>query len=288
LTLFQVVKDKKLPLDTYCYTAAIEACSKGGMSERALELLAEMERDKIKPSEVTYSVVITACGNGGLWQKSLELLAVMRTRQIPVNLYVYNAVITSLSKAAKRNTKVGESSSTNDNQQLYPIVMGLLDEMKQDGIKPDGFTYSSAISCCGAEGLWEEALQIIDMMRRGGPRTQPNKVAYTAAITSCGRAGQADCAIRLFDEMKEQGLQIDRVAYNALFSALRVAKKSDAAYRLWDEMVGTRDVSTTTSPTSNNRRIGTLRSLQTTTPDIITVTEYVQFFRFIPVNFCIF
>jgi pentatricopeptide repeat protein len=231
------------------------------MWERALELLNEMEVMGVKPSEVTFSVTITACGNGGQWQKALELLSIMRERKIPVNLYVYNAAITALSKAAKRKSKSNDGGES----QMYTEVMNLLSQMEEDGIKPDGFSFSSAISCCGSEGRWEEALKLIKVMQLGGPRSQPNKVAYTAAITSCGRSGQADHAITLFRQMKEQGLQADRVAYNALFSALRVAKKPDAAFDLWDEMLGTKKSSTD--------KIATAGSYQSTTPDIITVTE---------------
>lgn len=255
------MKDKKLPLDTYFYTAVIDVCSKGGMWEKALELLNEMEEKSIKPSEVTFSVAITACGNGGQWQKALDLLSLMRKREIAINLYVYNAAITALSKAAKRKSKTNEDPD----RQLYHEVLNLLNQMKEDGIEPDGFSFSSAISCCGSEGRWQEALNLIDLMQRGGPRTQPNKVAYTAAITSCGRSGQADKAIQLFRQMKDQGLQADRVAYNALFSALRVAKRPDAAFDLWHEMLGTTKVST--------NKVATAGRYQSTTPDIITVTE---------------
>jgi hypothetical protein len=54
-----------------------------------------------------------------------------------------------------------------------------LSQMKADGIEPDGFSYSSAISCCGAEGRWEEALELHGGHAKGGPRTRPNKIAYT-------------------------------------------------------------------------------------------------------------
>jgi pentatricopeptide repeat protein len=247
-------------LDTYCYTAAIEACANAGMWKKALELLGEMEKEGIAPSEVTYSVTITACGNGGEWHKALELVEIMREKSMPINLYVYNAAITAVSKAAKQLSKTGQCDG-----QLWKEAMSLLDHMRNDGIEPDGFSFSSAISCCGSEGRWEEALQLLDLMQNGGPKTRPNKIAYTAAISSCGRSGQVDHALRLFRQMKEQGLSADRVAYNALFSAFRVAKKSDEAIELWDEMLGV-------EKQGKPRIIATARASRAT-PDIITVTE---------------
>ena len=130
---------------------------------------------------------------------------------------------------------------------LSPRALKILEDMKADGIEPDGFCYSSAISCCGAEGRWKEALLLIDTMKKGGPRTRPNRIAYTAAISACGRAGQADYALKLFKLMKDEGLSADRVAYNALFSALRVAGDADKTFQLWGEICGTRSTVSTTA-----------------------------------------
>ena len=270
LALFQVVQDKKLTLDSYLYTAVMEASS----WQQALELLGEMKNKGIPPSEVTYSVAIKACGAAGQWQKALELLETMRNQNMPINLYVYNAAITALSKAAKQR-KYG---AHNGRDGLWTHVMSLMDAMRRDGIEPDGFSFASAISCCGSEGRWEEALQLMDVMETRG--TSPNKVAYTAAIASCGRAGQVDHAMRLFRQMKEKGLSADHVAYNALFTALRIAKRSEAAYELWQEMLGTslnnNNNNKTTLATSHRRtnQIGSARkSGASLDPDIITVTE---------------
>ena len=88
-----------------------------------------------------------------------------------------DTAITALAKSAKRR-----KSSKTESTQLSNLALGLLEQMEADGITPDGFSFSSAISCCGAEGRWEEALSLIERMKNGGPRTRPNKVAFTAAI----------------------------------------------------------------------------------------------------------
>ena len=262
LTLLQVVKDKQLPIDGYCYTAAIEACAKAKMWKEALKLLDEMEERGIEPNEVTYSVTITACGNGGQWQKALDLLDLMREKKLRINLITYNSAITAVSKAAKHAAKVGSNEGP-----LWPTVKKLLDQMHSDGMEPDGFSYASAMSCCGAEGRWREALHLLELMEQGGPRTRPNKIAYSAAISSCGKAGKAEEAMRLFRQMKDQGIAADLIAYNALFSALRVSHKADAAYELWGEMAGHRQ--------SNTDAIATARADRFTSPDIVTITNAI-------------
>ena len=100
-----------------------------------------------------------------------------------VNLITYNAAITALSKASRfRMKSSGIQPEEIGSEDLWSRALLLLGQMKKDGIEPDGFCYSSAISCCGAEGRWEEALKLIEVMKQGGPRTRPNKVAYSAAI----------------------------------------------------------------------------------------------------------
>jgi pentatricopeptide repeat protein len=112
----------------------------------------------------------------------------MRDEGMSVNLITYNAAITALSKASRRNSKNvvkynrNQPPSGSQDEGLWTRVVMLLQQMKEDGIQPDGFSFTSAISCCGAEGRWEEALELMAVMKKGGPRTRPNKIAYTAAI----------------------------------------------------------------------------------------------------------
>lgn len=110
-----------------------------------------------------------------------------------INLITYNSAITALSKASRQNVKSStktndpypsneKSEATNvDEEQLWIRALNLLEQIKSDGLEPDGFSYSAAISCCGAGGRWKEALDLIKTMQKC-PKTRPNKVAYTAAI----------------------------------------------------------------------------------------------------------
>lgn len=222
-----------------------------------------MEDQGIAPTEFTYSVTIKACGSGGQWKRALELLDTMRSKKMQINLYVYNAAITAVSKAAKKQQKRDNPTP------LYPTIQSLLEQMRLDGIDPDGFSYSSAISCCGSEGRWKEALQLIETMEKGGPKTRPNKVAYTAAIVSCGRAGKVQEAMNLFEIMNDSGITADLVTYNALFSALRIAKRPNEAFDLWQEMLGR---SAGARQDSGKKRFTAMVPVK---PDIITLTDAI-------------
>jgi pentatricopeptide repeat protein len=282
LALLQVVKDMKLPIDAYCYTAVIDACAKGKRWKTALELLEEMEANGIMPNAITYSVAINACGNGGQAKEALALLDQMKEKKMRINLITYNSAITALSKASKMNAKFpGQSNDSRqaasvtfpksevvnvDNEQLWVQALELIEQIKAEGMKPDGFSYSAAISCCGSGGRWKEALEIIETMQKGGPKMRPNKIAYTAAISACGRSGKYKEALKLFTDMKNQGLHPDRIAYNAVFSALRVANRPEEAYQLWNEICGKCNAKPTASSTATPLAVS---------PDIITVSDVI-------------
>ena len=103
-----------------------------------------------------------------------------------VNLITYNAAITALSKASKYNARHSthvDKQEKSSSEELWTRALQLIDQMKNDGIEPDGFTFSAAITCCGSEGRWKEALELMKLMKKGGPRMRPNKIAYTAAIS---------------------------------------------------------------------------------------------------------
>lgn len=131
----------------------------------------------------------------------------MREKGMQINLITYNAAITALSKAAKQSARPQRTSDVKETE-LWTQVMQLLDQMQAEGIKPDGFSFSSAIACCGAEGRWREALELIELMQKGGPKTRPNKIAFTAAI----------CEFRKRDDLFE----VCFVLYLILFALLQL------------------------------------------------------------------
>lgn len=235
----------------------------------------------------------------------------MKEKKMRINLITYNSAITALSKASKMNAKFpGQSNDSRqaasvtfpksevvnvDNEQLWVQALELIEQIKAEGMKPDGFSYSAAISCCGSGGRWKEALEIIETMQKGGPKMRPNKIAYTAAIckydftsvileilhvlsstrthvmipstpAACGRSGKYNEALQLFTDMKNQGLHPDRIAYNAVFSALRVANRPEEAYQLWNEICGKCNAKPTASSTATPLAVS---------PDIITVSDVI-------------
>lgn len=268
MEIFRAVKDLGVKMDVYCYTTAMDACAKGRRWKVALSLLDEMKEKGIEPNEVSYGVAVTACGNGGQWGKALELLEQMRKENMKINTITYNSAIAALAKAARSESrqqrrydykpgggwsKVESSNPAYDENILWQKALDLVQCMENEGVRRDSFTFSSAISTCGAAGRWQESLDLIDAMKR---ETKPNKIAYTSAITACANSEKWEPAFELFNDMKKDGLQPDLVAYNALINAGTMSNEPEQVFNLWVEMCNT------------DRR-------ENVSPDIVTLTEVI-------------
>jgi len=259
MELFRAAKDLGMKLDVYFYTTAMDACAKDTRRnswKNALSLLDEMKGEGIVPSEVTYGVAVTACGNGGQWKKALELLDRMRDVDLKINTITYNSAIAALSKAARSESKqhgnhVGGDS--NDAELLWEKALDLIKCMEKEGVRRDSFTFSSAISTCGAAGQWQEAVDLIKAMKGDG--IKPNKFAYTSAISACANSKQWEPAYQLFNDVKKDGIQPDIVAYNALIGAGMTAEKPKEVFDLWQHMCQSHDAKLS--------------------PDIVTLTEVI-------------
>ena len=76
---------KDLEPDGITYNAAISACDNAIQSQKALELIQEMQQKDLEPDVHTYSAAISAC------EKALELLEEMRRKGLEPNVVTYYA-----------------------------------------------------------------------------------------------------------------------------------------------------------------------------------------------------
>ncbi len=117
-----------------------------------------------------------------------------------INTITYNSAISALAKAARTESKqqrrfdfkqksgkdqtTGNLSKISEVDLLWRKTLDLLACMESEGVRRDSFTFSSAISTCGAAGRWEEAVHLMDTMKADGGRgMKPNRFAYTSAIS---------------------------------------------------------------------------------------------------------
>nr|AYM00558.1 pentatricopeptide repeat protein [Salvia miltiorrhiza] len=99
-------------------------------------------------------------------------------------------------------------------------AIGLLQEMRDSGTRPDEVTFLSLISSCNHRGLVEEGLDLFRSMRGSG--VEPKMVHYVAVVDLLGRGGRVEEAWELVEKM---AVEAERGVWLSLLSACRVHGK---------------------------------------------------------------
>eukprot|EP00953_Heterococcus_sp_UTEX-ZZ885_P015255 8598-Heterococcus_DN1.PRE.2 len=107
--------------------------------------------------------------------------------------------------------------------------------MKAVGLKPDMFSYNSAIDACSKGGQHETAIQLLSEMKAVG--LQPDAISYTAAIDACKNTGNWQLVLDLLQQMKADGVVPSVITYTAATDALQAGEQYHAADLLYAEVL---------------------------------------------------
>lgn len=171
------------PPDVYSYTSVIDACAKSGELDRALEVLEEMRRARVRPSLVTYNTVILACGGAGDtktrrggsdWRRALSFVEEMVSSGVKPDVYTLTVAVA----ACEAGGKWGEVAA---------YLKGLGDTGK-DGWARDGVVAQLTILACGKANDWKGGLQVVREMERR--RVRPKVGVFNALIEALGARPQ--------------------------------------------------------------------------------------------------
>lgn len=137
-------------------------------AEKALELLALMRHDGVRPDVVVYTSVMDACAKAG---KLRRPAAASRQRG-------RRPGTTTTGSGSSSGSSSGEPVGVDEviagmwratNARTGPErALELLEEMRADGIQPNGRTFGTAITACASRGLWRRALALLATARGMG------------------------------------------------------------------------------------------------------------------------
>mmetsp|Transcript_11994 Transcript_11994/g.24176 ORF Transcript_11994/g.24176 Transcript_11994/m.24176 type:complete len:888 (-) Transcript_11994:126-2789(-) len=202
--------------NVYHYNALINVCEKIRDWKMALDLMRQMDEERIPKNEITYSSAISACEKGGNWRTALDLLKTMKDKGIMPTAIAYNAAISACEKGLNPSK-----------------ALEIFDEMKREGVRPTVVTFSALISACEKGQQWKLALQVLEEMKA---TFGPNVIAYSAAISALSKGQQWEKAWELFCEIEQSGEKLSVVTYNATMTALEKGLQWERALDLFDEM----------------------------------------------------
>lgn len=152
------------------------------------------------------------------WQKALAFFKCLKEKgTYELNVYVYNVLLKCLRK--------GEQ---------WEIANNLVEEMIQDGVKPDKVTYSTLISFAMRCQLPEESLKWYRMMQVAG--CHADAVTYNTMIDVYGRMGCMEEAFDIFHKLRKENIRLGIVTYSTIIRLHGIQGNYDAILHLYDEM----------------------------------------------------
>ncbi|CAM9174214.1 unnamed protein product, partial [Ectocarpus fasciculatus] len=230
-----------VPRDEYTYCAAMNACKEAGKWLQAAAFLPRMRADGVPPNTIAYNTAIGACAFFGrpnkAWNNNRETSSFIRptsTREpkgrglSPVQAEASDAgdfALGLMEEMKREGVEPDIITYGSLMSALSPrgaagadIVLELFETLVESGLKPNSITYVSAIRAYGDKGDWERAEQmLVGMQEQHG--VEPNRFCYSAVVKALANGGQWKRALETLDEMRECGLSADPVVYTAAIGA---------------------------------------------------------------------
>ena len=199
---------RKLEPNVYTYGALMNAISRSGDIDLALQVLQQMQlpTSTVRPNVVVYQSAITAAANAARADISLQLLDDARKNRIDITVIGYNAAITAASRSNN-----------------YTLAIELLRRMQSDPTlpSPDSVTYGTVMAACEHGNQWQLVLQFAEEIENNtiasATITSDHSVvdndknrgdiyldgmAITSALKACQQLGYASMAMYYLNRMK--------------------------------------------------------------------------------------
>ncbi|XP_026439672.1 pentatricopeptide repeat-containing protein At1g06143-like [Papaver somniferum] len=181
LVIFFKLREKNL----FCWNSIIEGLAVHGYGEAALDMFRGMEKEKIKPNEVTFISVLSACTHSGLVEEAREiLLSMTQDYSISPTIEHYGCVIDLLSKAG-----------------LIEEALNLVRNMK---FEPNYVIWGAILGGCKLHGNLEIAKVVAEKLLSLEP---DNSGLYGLLISMYVEANQWSEAEKIRGMMKGHGVQ---------------------------------------------------------------------------------
>ncbi|KAF8031418.1 hypothetical protein BT93_D0581 [Corymbia citriodora subsp. variegata] len=170
---------------------------KAGMFEHARKLFDEMPSLTGKPSLVHLNALLAACVDSKKFDKVDEIFRLLPEKlSLDIDVCTYNIVI-------KGYYLMGDVDS----------ALSLLNEMEEEGIKPNLITWNTLLEASYGNGRLLEGEKIWDLMV--SKNVTPSVRSYNPRLRAVLSQNRVTDAIKLLDEMRDKGIEADTHSYNA-------------------------------------------------------------------------
>ncbi|XP_074583449.1 putative pentatricopeptide repeat-containing protein At5g40405 [Curcuma longa] len=249
--------------DPIAWNAMIAGYSQVGRSRDALQLFSSMQLEGMRVSEATLVSVLTACGHLGALDQGKWVHSYLQRNRLRITVTLGTALVDMYSKCGDMEWamevfwRMQEKNVYTWSSAMSGLAMNgagkecikLFDQMKEQGLLPNGVTFISVLRGCSVAGLVEEGRQHFDSMREKYG-INPWREHYGCMVDLYGRAGLLDDAVNF---IKKMPIEPHAGAWGALLNACRIHRnielgeyamkklvevesRNDAAYVLMSNM----------------------------------------------------
>ncbi|BFG16759.1 hypothetical protein CerSpe_030340 [Prunus speciosa] len=229
---------------TASWTAMISSYNQAGYFSEALDAFVEMQESKVEPNSVTLMSVLRSCIRLDLHKegRSVHCFAIRNVLDPDLDflgsaLFELYSEIGGLSYCQKVLNTIGERNVVLWNTIISGYCQkGLLREallifvqMQTQGLMPDSFSMSSALSACGKLGLVELGHQIHGHIIKRG---YLDEFVLNSLIDMYSKCGFVDSAYMIFDKIQHLGV----ITWNSMISGFSQNGDPVMAISLFDKM----------------------------------------------------
>ncbi|KAJ7518407.1 hypothetical protein O6H91_21G067400 [Diphasiastrum complanatum] len=238
------VFDKIPESDVIAWSAIIAAYTQQGQGLSALKLFEEMQRQHVKPNEITFVALLDACASfSGLAEGKL-IHSYLLKYGYESDLFVINSLINMYSKCGCMDDacKIFEGMPKRNLVSWNVMIAGysqsgqtksallLFEHMQREGFKPDKYTYVSIFDACANLAFLPDGKAIHS--RIGSFKDDLNPEVGNALLNMYGKCGNIDEALNIFVRMFER----DVVAWTSMISAYSQHGHGQFAIQLFAQM----------------------------------------------------
>lgn len=195
------VKSGSLMPNTVTCTTILTAYCKLRIIDKASNLVAWMENNKLAFDVVFYSNWVYGCLREGLVLQAFNIFRTMVDKKVELDTVGYTILIDGFSKDGNVEKAVG-----------------FLYHMRRAGIEPNIVTYTSIILGFCNKGKLDEAFSVFALLKTLG--IEADEFTYAILIHGVCRKGDFDLVFQLLDEMEKKGISPGVVTYNTVINGL--------------------------------------------------------------------
>ncbi|GMN65788.1 hypothetical protein TIFTF001_034869 [Ficus carica] len=228
--------------DTISWTAFIGGFVKRGRFEEALEWFRDMQISGVEPDYVTVIAVLAACADLGTVGSGLWMNRFIMNLKFTDNVKISNSLIDMYSRCGciKFARQVFERMPKRTLVSWNSIIVGFavnghaeealkfFNLMQKEGFKPDGVSFTGALTACSHAGLVDEGLLLFESMKR--VHGISHRIEHYGCIVDLfSRAGRLEDALNVIETMP---LKPNEVVLGSLLAACRTQGDITLAERL--------------------------------------------------------